>query len=60
MIRVTVTGGTVREFPAVGRFSTEDVFNNLCIHDERGTLLAVFAQDQWISVEVGNGTEALG
>lgn len=51
MIRVTLVGGTRRDYPEAARFLTEDVFNNLCLHDENDALLAVFAQDQWISAE---------
>ncbi len=54
MITVTTTGGHRREFPTAARFLTEDVFNNLCLHDSKDNLLAVFAQDQWISVENSN------
>ncbi len=52
MIVVVLESGQRREFPTAVRFLTEDVFNNLCLHDDRDRLLAVFAQDQWLSVEV--------
>lgn len=51
MIRVTLDGGTQRDYPTAVRFLTEDVFNNLCLHDSKDILIAVFAQDHWISAE---------
>jgi hypothetical protein len=53
MIIVTTAGPDKYEFPNGARFLTEEIFNNLCIHDEDDSLLAVFAQGEWISVEVG-------
>ncbi|MGV7681587.1 hypothetical protein [Mycobacterium kansasii] len=52
---VVAMEGQRREFPEGARFLTEDVFNNLCIHGKDDALLAVFAQDRWISVEVVDG-----
>lgn len=55
MIAVTDAGGQRRVFSTAARFLTEDVFNNLCLHDGDDKLIAVYAQDQWVSVEVGDG-----
>lgn len=55
MITVTTTTSDRVEYPTAARFLTEDVFNNLCLHDDKDNLLAVYAQDQWISVEVNDG-----
>lgn len=52
MITVTTTDGVRHEFATASRFLTEDVFNNLCLHDGRDTLVAAFAAEQWKSVEV--------
>lgn len=58
MIVVTLVDGDVVEFDDATRFSTEDVFNNLCVwkavdrdpdHDQ---LLHVFADGRWIGVGV--------
>lgn len=49
------------DYPTAARFLTEETFNNLCLHDEHDNLIAVYAQDQWISVEVtgdGSGKES--
>jgi hypothetical protein len=51
MIIVT-TEGQRREFPEATRLVTEEVFNNLCLHNAQDDLLVVFAQDRWISAEV--------
>lgn len=55
MIVVTLDAGNTVEFPMAERFLTEDVFNNLCIHGPDDELLAVYAQDKWIGVEVRDG-----
>jgi hypothetical protein len=47
----TVEDG-LHQFPTGINFMTEEMFNNLCIHDRRGTLLACFSQDKWIGVKV--------
>jgi hypothetical protein len=57
MIIVKVDGGK-REHPNATRFYTEDVFNNLCLEDDKERLLAVYAHDKWNSVEVCDGPEA--
>ena len=54
MIVVTTVDGQ-REFPSATRFLTEEVFNNLCLHDGQDDLVAVFAQDGWVSVEKADG-----
>ncbi len=51
MITVTTSDGQRIEYPAAARFLTEDVFNNLCLHDDKDNLIAVFAQDHWARVE---------
>lgn len=55
MIIVT-TEGQRREFPDAERFLTEEEFNNLVLMDSQDRLVAVFAQDKWISVELIDGT----
>ncbi len=52
MITVTTTDGGKYEFPTATRFLTEDVFNNLCLHNNKDDLIAVYAQDQWAHVKV--------
>lgn len=54
MIIVT-TEGQRREFPHAERFLTEEEFNNLVLMDSEDQLVAVFAQDKWISVELIDG-----
>ncbi len=60
MIIVTLVGGGRREYAGAARFLTEDVFNNLCLHNAKDELIAVFAQDQWLSVEVSSGDKQKG
>ncbi len=56
MIIVHLCSGEHREYKTAARFLTEDVFNNLCLHDDKDELIAVFAPDHWVSVEIdGNG-----
>ncbi|MCV7009486.1 hypothetical protein [Mycobacterium gordonae] len=55
MIIVT-TEGQRREFPTAQRFLTEEEFNNLVLMDSDDHLVAVFAQDKWISVELVDGS----
>lgn len=49
------TDTETREFPTGQGFSTEEVFNNLCIWGDKNKerLLAVFADGKWVSVTDG-------
>lgn len=55
MIRVH-TAGTVHDFPAANRFSTEEEYNNLCIWSG-SDLLAVVADGKWVMVEFADHDE---
>lgn len=54
MITVKLVGDQRIEYPTAARFLTEDVFNNLCLHDAKDNLIAVYAQDQWVSAEMSD------
>jgi hypothetical protein len=49
VIRVHTDKG-VHSFPKGNRFSTEEVFNNLCIWNSQ-ELLGLFADGKWVMVE---------
>lgn len=53
---VTTTDGRM-EFPTATRFLTEELFNNLVLQNAKEELVAVFAQDKWISVEVDDARQ---